>query len=135
MRSPLRLTSCRLGSKDVRESVKACRGTFVGQNGSVTAEVVLLLPSVALLFALLSLVASLQVANLELVSQAGQLARAYAIGQSPKEVAALAEQMQLQLRFQSKADWLCVTATRLVRTWFVPSLPLSQTQCALPIGV
>ena len=135
MRSPLRLTSCRLGSKDVRESVKACRGTFVGQNGSVTAEVVLLLPSVALLFALLSMVTSLQVANLKLVSQAGQLARAYAIGQSPKELAALAEQMQLQLRLQPKADWLCVTATRLVQTWFGPSLPLSQTQCALPVGV
>lgn len=105
------------------------------ESGSVTAELVLLLPSVVLLFALLSLVATLQVANLKLVSQAGELARAYAIGQSPKELAALAEQMQLQLRLQPKADWLCVTATRLVHSWFVPSLPLTQTQCALPAGV
>jgi hypothetical protein len=131
----LHLTSRRPRTKLIRKSGKAYGGTFAGQSGSVTAELVLLLPSMALLFALLSLVASLQVANLKLVSQAGQLARAYAVGQSPKELATLAEQMQLQLRLQSKADWLCVTATRLVRTWFVPSLPLAQTQCALPVGV
>jgi hypothetical protein len=87
-----------------------------------------------MLFALLALVGGLQVANLKLVSQAAQLARAYAIGQSPSQLSGLASELQIQAQFGKQADWLCVTATKLAKTWLIRSLPLTQTQCALPVG-
>jgi hypothetical protein len=103
-------------------------------SGSVTAELVLLMPSVVMLFALLALVGSLQVANLKLVSQAAQLARAYAIGQSPDKIAGLASELKIRVELGKQSDWLCVTASRLMKTWLLPSLTLTQTQCALEVG-
>jgi hypothetical protein len=100
----------------------------------VTAELVLLMPSVVMLFALLALVGSLQVANLKLVSQASQLARAYAIGQTPEQISVLARQLQIRVEVGKQSDWLCVTASRLMKTWLIPSLGLAQTQCALEVG-
>ncbi len=92
------------------------------------------MPSVVMLFALLALVGSLQAANLKLVSQAAQLARGYAIGRTTTQINELAKQLQLQVQFGKQSDWLCVTATKLAKTWFVTSVPLTQTQCALPVG-
>jgi hydrogenase/urease accessory protein HupE len=92
------------------------------------------MPSVIVLFAMLALIGSLQVANLKLVSQAAQLARGYAIGQNPTQISQLANQLQIQVQFGKQADWICVTATKLAKTWFIPNLPLTQTQCALPVG-
>jgi hypothetical protein len=92
------------------------------------------MPSVVMFFALLALVGSLQVANLKLVSQAAQLARAYAIGQSPQEIAGLAKELQIRVELGKQSDWLCVTASKLMKTWLIPSLPLTQTQCALEVG-
>jgi hypothetical protein len=92
------------------------------------------MPAIVILLILISTLANLQIANLKLVSQASQLARAYAIAESPSRIQELASELRVQVRLGKESDWLCVTASRMVKNWLLPNLGLSQTQCALAAG-
>lgn len=118
------------GRRRRRDPVTASRS----QAGSVTAELVILLPVVVGLFGLLATIGNLQVENIRLAYQAGQFARAYAISQDSNQLNRMASQLQIRLAFSEQNGWMCVTAKRSVGVATLGGLHLEQSACNLAAG-
>lgn len=112
---------------------------FADEHGSVTAELVVAMPAVAMVLSITIAAFGLQVERLKLVSNAATIARAIARTESTESVnqltAALAASTTLVL--ETKADLICA---RLIRGFSLPGLPgkaidLSEVQCARKLGL
>ncbi|WP_296632671.1 hypothetical protein [Rhodoluna sp.] len=107
--------------------------------GSVTAELAVALPAVAMVLTITIAAFGLQIERLKLVSNAATIARAIARTESAESVNQLAAALagSASLMLETKADLICA---RLTRGFSLPSLPgktleLSEVQCARKLGL
>lgn len=101
--------------------------------GSITAELVLALPTVALLIALAIGALGLQLVRIELVAKATELARAFARGDSDAQLQRLTEQLgDVALEVSEAEGSLCVKLTASPTLPFLGpgAIVLSESQCA-----
>ena len=113
------------------------------ETGSVTAELVMALPAVALVISITLGAFALQIERMKLVDVAATAARAAARGDDDAAVSQLVTQMlgapanEFALEFKVKEQFVCLRLNRQMR---LPSfganlLSLSEVQCARKMGL
>ena len=107
-------------------------------SGSVTAELVLTLPAVLLIFGLALSAMSVQLQRMELVSAASTIARAIARGEPIASVDALVSELGEQVGFeiQEELGVICVVLRSEIGILSIdlPGLELIESQCAKAQG-
>ena len=107
-------------------------------SGSVTAELVLTLPAVLLIFGLALSAMSVQLQRMELVSAASTIARAIARGEPIAIVDALVSELgeQVGLEIQEELGVVCVILRSEIGIFSIDlsGLELIETQCAKAQG-
>lgn len=98
------------------------------ERGSVTAELVLLFPVVALLVGLLCWLGAAQAQRISTVQAASQLARTAAIDEF--KVPALATQLGVAYRTTHPGSLVCVRVTKKSRSTWLGFLPIEHKACA-----
>lgn len=111
--------------------------SIVGDRGSVTAELAIAMPSVALVIAVTLGGFGLQIERLKLVAVAASSARALGRGDSELQVRQLAQESDSKssLQFDYLDDYVCVTAFVDFVIAALPSIKVSERQCARKGGL
>lgn len=108
-----------------------------GERGSVTAELAIAMPSVVLVLAVSLGGFGLQIERLKLVASAASLARSLGRGGSEQIIRDLASQTDAnrKLEFEYLEDFLCVTLSKSFAISPLPSIEVSERQCARKGGL
>ena len=105
---------------------------FGAERGSVTAELAIAMPSVALVLAVAFGGFGLQIERLKLVSTSASLARSMGRGDSEQRIRDLASETDsnLKLEFDYLDDYLCVSVSKEAKINPLPGIEVSERQCA-----
>lgn len=129
----------------LRRQTKNIPGKFLrDQRGSVTAELAMALPAVALVIAITLSAFSLQIERMKLVNVSASAARAFARGESEANIRVLIQELiapvaidQISWQLETRENTNCVF---LARSFELPGLPgkvfeLGESQCARKVGL
>lgn len=108
-----------------------------GERGSVTAELAIAMPSVALVIVVTLSAFSLQVERMKLVSLSATVARALGRGEDSEVATGLVAQADslAKLKIDYLADFVCSTISKEFRIASLPSIEVSERQCAQKAGL
>lgn len=98
------------------------------ERGSVTAELVVVFPAVALLVGLMCWLGSTQAKVMTATQASSQLARLAAI--NPAQVSALAGSLGVGYRMWHAGKLVCVRVVESSKSSWLGSLPIKQKSCA-----
>jgi hypothetical protein len=118
---------------------KSRRNSFFADQGSVTAELALALPSVALVIAVTLGAFSLQIERMKLVDLAATGSRALARGEQPHEVELMVRQARLDAItvIENQENQVCLSVSFMARIPGLGSelLEVSERQCSRKMGL
>ena len=108
-----------------------------GERGSVTAELALAMPSVALVIAVTLSAFGLQIERMKLVSLSATVARALGRGEDAEVAADLVAQADplARVKVDYLTDFVCSTVIRNFRIASLPPIEVSERQCARKSGL
>jgi hypothetical protein len=126
----------------MRAQRQRTKGVAVGsrcsvERGSITAELAIAMPSVVLVLAVALGCFGLQIERLKLVASAASFARSLGRGDSEQNIRDLARETNsnLKLDFEYLEDFLCVTLSKNFAISSLPSIEVSERQCARKGGL
>ena len=109
----------------------------VQERGSITAELAIAMPTVALVIAVTLSAFGLQVERMKLVSLSAAVSRSRGRGEDRVQASDLAAQAEpsAKLTVDYLADFVCATLTKDLKVADLPPITVSERQCARKAGL
>ena len=107
------------------------------ESGTVTAELAVAMPTVALVIAVTLSGFGLQLERMKMVASAASMARALGRGETQAEVAALLAEVypEASLKIEFLENYICATTSKSVSLPGLQGFVVSERQCARKMGL